>query len=193
MKKTAVRKSGYLEEYKMKTGFQWLFFVGLFFGCISNASAHGYALDFTPKKDYSLSIGPSVAYVYKNGSGVCANLDTSFTWRMFSASLNLKYLREVVSKHNIFGPQLELTAWFFVAAGGGGGYLFGDENGPVLNVFVGVPIPLFGDFRRAIQSRSDFFNTAFLHPYYRANFFFSDDYVVFHEVGIFFKLSSFDL
>lgn len=133
---------------------------------------------------YGWAVGPSLAYVYADSSGLCMNVDLSYTATFFTASLNGKLLRE--NGRWLGGPQAELTGWLFVNLGGGVGYLAGNEHGPVYHVFAGVPIPLSAFRKRPAPTKLDWF---YVEPYYRLNFFQPGGLELIHEVGVFVKVT----
>ncbi|MBI5545267.1 MAG: hypothetical protein HY901_15360 [Deltaproteobacteria bacterium] len=132
---------------------------------------------------WHFSLGPSIAYSYGSGHGVSANLDLTASYSLLSLSLNGKFVQD--GKRPLYGPQLELSGYFFVSAGAGVGYLFGSEAGPVIHAFVGVPVPL----RDQSRSRSGLVALPYIEPYYRINLFIPGKVEVIHEAGVFLKLA----
>ncbi|MBW2699770.1 MAG: hypothetical protein JRF33_03035 [Deltaproteobacteria bacterium] len=135
-----------------------------------------------PEDDWS--IGPGIAYSNLEGEhGFALNLDTAYTSFIFSASANLKLMRH--ENLTTFLPQLELSAWFLLNMGGGVGYSFGDLEGPVLHVFVGLP---YGDDWLPTGP----FDAQFIEPYYRLNFIHTGgEWLFMHEVGLMLKVSTY--
>jgi hypothetical protein len=135
-----------------------------------------------------LAIGPSVAYLYGPEHGIGFNFDTAYTNSIFAASLNLKYDYFPERKLHLYGPQAEFTAWLLVTFGGGAGYLLGDEHGPVLHAFVGFPIG--DDF---LPKSLEPFQTGYIEPYVRTNFFFPHGLEFCFEGGLMFKMTTYTL
>jgi hypothetical protein len=133
-----------------------------------------------PNKD--IGTGPSVAYIYSDHKkGYSINYDTSYTYKFFASSVNLKYMNIGGTKN--YGFQTEFTFWFLANIGGGAGYLFGDKSAPIYHGFIGVP---FGD--------DDFkhgpFHSYYIEPYYRLNYF-NKKFI--HEAGIMFKITTYTI
>jgi hypothetical protein len=131
-------------------------------------------------------VGPSVAWVGGDVEGVALNLDAAYSVSFFALSLNLKYLHGEQADGRpvrLFGPQLELSAWFFVTVGGGVGFVAGKgSSGLHLNTFVGVPIPV------EVQLKA--IGSLVVQPYYRANWV-GNDWSTYHEVGLFVKITNY--
>jgi hypothetical protein len=133
-----------------------------------------------PKND--IGTGPSIAYIYSNHKkGYSINYDNSFTYKVFTPSINLKYMNIGGVKN--YGFQSEFTFWFIINIGGGAGYLFGSKAAPVYHGFIGIP---FGD--------DDFkhgpFHSYYIEPYYRINYF-NKKFI--HEIGIMSKITTFTI
>jgi len=144
-----------------------------FFIAITVISANGYS-----NADHSIAVGPSVASV-SGDNGISFNLDLSYTWIVFTPSLNFKYIS--TDEQKMTGAQFEFTMWVIANIGGGVGYFSGDEGGFVPHFFVGLPIPLGG--------ADGYFEIFYFEPYYRANFFEE----TMHEYGIYVKISTIDI
>ena len=76
---------------------------------------------------------------------------------------------------------------FFVFNWGlGGGYLWGDLSGPILHTFVGFPI---GDDE--LPDGFEPFESIYIEPYIRCNFFFPDGYQFLFEAGLMIKITTY--
>ncbi|MBN2497229.1 MAG: hypothetical protein JXR96_21735 [Deltaproteobacteria bacterium] len=138
-----------------------------------------------PEHDFGL--GPAVAYVRGEGHGFAVDIEGSYTYGFFTAALDFKLARD--GDCDLYGPQLELSAWYFVNAGVGAGYLFGGQDGPLVHVFLGVPWG--GDF---LPDAMEPFSSLYLEPYYRLHFFFpGDGFRLLHEAGLMIKISTYSL
>lgn len=142
-----------------------------------------YANDFkVPFGQGDLSVGPSAAIV--GSDGFALNLDASLAFINLAGSLNGKLVQR--NGQTLYGAQVEATVWLVANLGGGVGYLAGSEYGPVVDLFVGLPIP-------GSVSNLDPFKASFVEPYYRYNLMYSDArWAPFHEVGVFIKITTLD-
>jgi hypothetical protein len=133
-----------------------------------------------------VAVGPGIAWLA--GDGVALDVDVSLTYAIFSASVAPLFVR--ADGVEAFGARGELTAWFFANLGGGVGYLGGPWDTLSAHLFVGVPVG---------EELSDFlgdswgpFNMGFFEPYYRVTFFPGTQAETLHELGMYFKLSTWD-
>ena len=101
------------------------------------ARGHGQG-DWISVPQGDFGIGPGFAYVYGKTHGYAVNLDLSYSWVLFTASLNGKLVQEESAVYG--GVQAELTIWLLANLGGGVGYMVGDLEGPIYHWFVGLPI-----------------------------------------------------
>ena len=147
--------------------------------------AHGAMSISTPEHD--IALGPGGAYVYDGTSGGAVNFDLAYTHHLFAASTNLKLIRS--GGQTLAGPQLELTGFLLANFGGGVGYLMGSEHGPVYHLFVGVP---FGD-DFSFMPKGQPFQTLYVEPYYRLNYFDPGEGRTYHELGMMLKVTTFEL
>ena len=144
------------------------------------------SISYPSLADHEISFGPSIAYVYNSNSdsGYSINFDTSYSLFIFSASVNLKYIN--LENEDLWGCQFEFTIWLFCNVGGGFGFLYGHEREFVRHFFIGIPIPVlyWGNYNERILGG------AFIEPYYRLNYFSNE---IFHEFGVMFKFTTYDL
>ncbi len=131
-----------------------------------------------------------MTFVHGTSDGYAFNLDSAYTTaHIFSISANLKVVRD--EPRTLVAPELELTLWLLLNIGGGVGYYFGDEHGPVIHAFAGLPLPV------PTHGAEDLgwgpFKTLFFEPYYRASLFYrrsSPNGELIPEAGIFIKVST---
>jgi hypothetical protein len=138
--------------------------------------------------EHDLALGPSVAYVHGPSDGVSLNFDTAYTYFLFAASVNLKLNYYPGTGAYLYGPQAELSGWFLANYGLGGGYLWGDQQGPVFHLFFGVP---FGD--DFLPKSFEPFNSGYCEPYLRLNFFYPHGLEFMFEGGLMFKVTTYTL
>lgn len=139
-----------------------------------------------PKHD--VGIGPSLAYVYADDHASSWNLDISYSYKLFTSSLNLKQIS--VNDEVYRGAQAEFTFWMALNVGGGAGYLFnGEKSGPIGHIFAGFPM---GDdiFSKAFEP----LQSGYIEPYARFNLFYSEGASRFWpEAGLLVKVSTYSI
>jgi hypothetical protein len=153
----------------------------LFFCILSVFSmmAYGQYINY-PKNDYGT--GPSTAFINcKHKNGYSFNYDNSYTYGVFTSSINLKYIN-LDGNENI-GFQSEFTLWFLANIGGGIGYLFGNKPAPIYHGFIGIP---YGDD----NFKHSPFHSIYIEPYYRINYFNKQSI---HEIGIMVKITTYTI
>ncbi|MGC4121778.1 MAG: hypothetical protein QM765_45815 [Myxococcales bacterium] len=133
-------------------------------------------------EDWHYSLGVSGAYVHHGGHAGSVNLDLTASYSLFSVTFNGKYLQE--GPRSVFGAQLELSVYLLVSLGAGVGILFGDESGPIVHGFVGIPIPLAGE-----KLSEKLPVLPYLEPYYRVGAVLHQGWEPLHEVGLFAKVA----
>ena len=149
--------------------------------------ANNFGFGNIPQRD--VAVGPSIAHVsFDGGSAMAVNADISWSYDIFSLSVNGKMVRG--DDTSLWGVQLEGTIYLIANLGAGMGFLSGDgTTEPCVHLFVGLPL---GSSLRSISNTlhevfQPPFKGGFIEPYYRLNWF---NGKVFHEVGVFFKLTT---
>jgi hypothetical protein len=133
-----------------------------------------------PKNDFGT--GPSIAFnICDHKIGYSVNYDNSYTYGIFTSSINLKYLN--INGNENVGFQSEFTLWFLANIGGGIGYLFGNKPAPIYHGFIGIP---YGDD----NFKHGPFHSIYVEPYYRINNF---NKKTIHEFGIMVKITTYTI